>query len=178
MHMINDNFLRRQLDPLARALLARELLRIAHQRRADGIHPARRLRDEVGALLNLSGRQVERLVSLLDLPREVQREISHGRLTQGRGEALLGVPPEGLQRVVEAIREEANVQDVVDAVLQGSTACKQRAVKDVAIAALHRFVEVAEKRLPARRSISAADRQLIDKADRLVQRLKKHKVTK
>ncbi|MBL8798910.1 MAG: ParB N-terminal domain-containing protein [Planctomycetia bacterium] len=81
--LIADNLHRRELDPLARARCLRRLKELTYEkmgrRRYRG---STDLRDELAQQFGLSGRQLSRLERLLDAPREVQRAVSAGRLTQ------------------------------------------------------------------------------------------------
>jgi len=85
--LILDNYMRRQLDDLALARCYRQLKRTyfsSDDEEGD-------VRDRLAARLNCgkSGRSLDRLERLLDLPRGIQNAIARGDLTKSHGEKIL-----------------------------------------------------------------------------------------
>lgn len=89
--LICDNLMRQQLDDLALARCYRQLKRTYFESRPQGEGD---VRDRLAARLNCgkSGRSLDRLERLLELPRGIQDAISRGDLTKSHGEKLLRLP--------------------------------------------------------------------------------------
>lgn len=90
--LIFDNLMRQQLDDLALARCYRHLKQTSHRDEGEGD-----VRDRLAARLNCgkSGRTLDRLERLLDLPRGIQDAISRGDLTKSHGEKILRLPHDG-----------------------------------------------------------------------------------
>ncbi len=98
--MIEANLHRRQLDALDRVRLARRMLEIEERREPGGLsrYDEQDLRDRIGEMLGMSGRNVQRYLNILNAPMEVQRAHSQGRLSMKLAERVA--------RLGEADREE------------------------------------------------------------------------
>lgn len=103
--LIADNLIRRQLDELSLARCYRELKRAAQSAPDSGVGGD--LRDQLAARLNCgkSGRSLDRLERLLDLPRVLQDCISRGELTKSHGEKILRLPPDRQQAIAQAVQD-------------------------------------------------------------------------
>lgn len=81
---ISDNYNRRQLDPLDRARVALRLFELERDKRvrtAVGHPPVEgELRDRIGSILGVSGRNLARYFSILTAPLEVQRAFQASAL--------------------------------------------------------------------------------------------------
>lgn len=109
--LINDNIKRQQLDDLALARCYRELKRTRQSR--DG--GSGDVRDQLAAHLNCgkSGRSLDRLERLLQLPRDIQDLITNKQLNKDQGERILRLPKKRQQEVFEALRTVENTPDVL-----------------------------------------------------------------
>ncbi len=108
--LINDNIKRQQLDDLALARCYRELKKSRSRRGVSGD-----FRDQLAAHLNCgkSGRSLDRLERLLQLPRDIQDLITAKRLNKDQGERILRLPKKRQQDVFEALRTTENISDVL-----------------------------------------------------------------
>ncbi len=114
-YMINDNFLRRQLRPLQRAQCALSLKELAMQRQCDDqpldhiakavIRQTPSTREEIGGLLGICGREVSRLIRVLDTPPEVQAAFDAGKLSLVLADKIAGLDEAKQQAVAVAIRK-------------------------------------------------------------------------
>lgn len=109
--LINDNIKRQQLDDLALARCYRELKRSGRV----GDEGTGDVRDQLAAHLNCgkSGRSLDRLERLLQLPRDIQDLISTRQLNKDQGEKILRLPMKRQQEVFEALRTAENIPDVL-----------------------------------------------------------------
>ncbi len=84
VEFIADNFARRQLDPLDRARVALRLFELERDKRGRKTvdHPPveGELRDRIGLILGVSGRNLARYFSILTAPLEVQRAFQASAL--------------------------------------------------------------------------------------------------
>jgi ParB/RepB/Spo0J family partition protein len=110
--LILDNVMRRQLDDLS-------LARCYHQLKmsnvsSNGDEPGN-IRDLLAARLNCgkSGRTLDRLERLLDLPRDIQDMISCGELNKSQGEKLLKLPKKQRDESITSLREGEPVNVVL-----------------------------------------------------------------
>lgn len=113
-YMVKDNFLRRQLSPLQRARSALLLRELAQRRRNEGgqldryeravIRESTCLRDEIGGMLGLSGREVSRLLRVLETPPEVQAAFDAGYLSLVLADKIAGLDDVKQKTLAQAIR--------------------------------------------------------------------------
>ncbi len=110
--LLLDNLMRRQLDDLAVARIYRHLKESSELKDFDGSGDTR---DRLAARLNCgkSGRSLDRLERLLDLPREIQDAISRGELTKLDGERILKLSIRKQTRIATAIQKEEEVEPLL-----------------------------------------------------------------
>ena len=58
---------------------------------------------------------------LLTLPPKIQKELESGRLTEGHGKVLLGVEPNKIDQVLEAVLKEDLSVRALEKMLEGTT---------------------------------------------------------
>lgn len=82
-HFLEDNFVRRQLSPLARARCIKRLMELDEGREAArfGFLKKEELKKRIAARMGLSARSVSRYLLLLDAPAAVQRVFDRGLIT-------------------------------------------------------------------------------------------------
>ena len=118
--LINDNLQRRQLGPLAVARCYRHLKQLQQAGHAAGLRPddRRDLRDQIGELLNLSSRHLDRLLQIVEhTPVEVQNAVEAGTLGIAAACQVATLSPEAKVTVAEAIRGGIPPADAVAAAL-------------------------------------------------------------
>ena len=73
------------------------------------------MRDQLAARLNCgkSGRSLDRLERLLDLPLDIQHAISRGTLTKSHGEKILRLAPDVQAAIARALREGIPARQVL-----------------------------------------------------------------
>ena len=108
--LISDNLMRQQLDDLALARCYHHLKQTSSQDDGDGD-----VRDRLAARLNCgkSGRTLDRLERLLDLPREIQDAISRGDLTKSHGEKILRLPHDSQAEIEQRLGDGEVPQTVL-----------------------------------------------------------------
>jgi ParB/RepB/Spo0J family partition protein len=101
--LITDNLMRRQLDDLSLARCYRQLKRSYVPDDSDETGD---VRDRLAARLNSgkSGRSLDRLERLLDLPRDIQDMISRGDLNKSHGEKILKLPEKKRDKLFNSLR--------------------------------------------------------------------------
>jgi ParB-like chromosome segregation protein Spo0J len=127
-----DNVYRRHLDKLG---LARVTLRLIQLRRA---HPERRLqgaeeeeaRDEIGKVIGMSGRNLQRYWNVLRSPREIQEAFRAGQLTLVQAARVAGLSTAEQSEIADAIRAGATPRQAV-ATLPAPRTTKQESVNNV-----------------------------------------------
>src|SRR3954451_21710477 len=113
--MINDNLLRRQLDPLAKARYYRRLREISkslpyEKQKRYGFGDSR---DELAKEFGMSGRNIERLVKLLDAPRAVQDAVSANRLSLKAAGKVAGADEAAQETIAKEIEAGEDPEAVV-----------------------------------------------------------------
>ena len=110
--LVLDNLMRRQLDDLA---LARVYQYLKQSIEFNDCDERGDIRDRLAARLNCgkSGRSLDRLERLLDLPREIQDAISRGELTKLDGERILKLSIRKQTRIATAIQKEEEVEPLL-----------------------------------------------------------------
>lgn len=108
--LVNDNLQRRNLDDL-------ELARCCKVMKESGLLPDSKgdIRDFIAALIGcgLSGRSLDRLVRLLDLPREIQDMITRGELNKSQGAKILALPEQEREALIASLLADEPVEDVL-----------------------------------------------------------------
>lgn len=146
--LISDNLIRRQLDDLSLARCYRQLKQAAVSADDDGQGD---IRDRLAARLQCgkSGRTLDRLERLLDLPRDLQDAISQGTMNRSQGERILRLSPERQAEIAEVIRIGEPVREVlVD--LDVVKPSRKKAPADFAqelLASLRRIIPLLENHL-------------------------------
>jgi hypothetical protein len=112
---LEDNLHRRQLDPLAKAKVALRLAEIERQ-----IAPGQTLgeqegevRDRVGKVIGMSGRNLFRYWSLLKAPAEVQNAFRTGQLKLDVAARVSGLPSKVLDRICRRLAAGEDPKAVV-----------------------------------------------------------------
>lgn len=108
--LVLDNLMRRQLDSLG---LARCYRQIKSSSIAEDVENAGDLRDRLAARLGCgkSGRSLDRLERLLDLPRSVQDLISARKINQSQAEKILKLPCDSQKQLYTALEAGGDVQE-------------------------------------------------------------------
>ena len=111
--LINDNVIRQHLDDLALARCYRELKK-SHVRSVDE-NESGDVRDRLAARLQTgkSGRSLDRLERLLQLPRDVQDMISSNVLNKHQGEKILRLAKPKQDALFADLRRKERVPDVL-----------------------------------------------------------------
>lgn len=112
MDLICDNVMRRQLDELELARCYREM-KATHDPEADNLSGD--LRDRLAARLKTgkSGRTLDRLERLLQLPRGIQDMISRNVLNKHQGEKILKLPRSKREALIAELQSSQPVLDVL-----------------------------------------------------------------
>ena len=111
VELISDNLQRQQLDDLAIARCYRELKRL-------GVNCERKssdTRDQLADHINCgkSGRSLDRLERLLQLPRDIQDLVSSKQLNKSHAEKILRLKETSQQAIFDALRRTDDVRDVL-----------------------------------------------------------------
>lgn len=114
-HLVADNALRRQADAIATARAYRALKELDQHREWNDLrHDDRRdTRDRIGKVLGKTGRNLDRLVQLLDLPRSIQDAVSRKELTQTAAYKIRELSDRNQQEIATAITEGRPVEEIV-----------------------------------------------------------------
>lgn len=125
--LLRDNLIRRRLDDLTLARCYRELKKIERRRGRNATSSSKDLRDRLAARLGtkLSGRQLDRLERLLDLPRPIQDAISRRELTKDHGRAILALPAANRQKIADALAAGKAAKSLVSEFALAPKACTQ-----------------------------------------------------
>jgi ParB-like chromosome segregation protein Spo0J len=113
--LIEDNFHRRQLDPLDKARCYRRLKQLDQRGRNTNGKARGDLRDYLAQQFHCSGRTLDRWERVLDAPVEIQRAVSANKLTMGAAEKVAGLPRAVQDEIALAIRKGAEPEEVVAA---------------------------------------------------------------
>lgn len=168
-HLINDNFVRRQLTPLGRARCIRRLMEIEEGRPSDRFGAGRRerLKARIASRMGLSTRTVSRYLLILETPASVQQAYDRGELS------LVAAGQVALMR--EQAREEI-AHRIECGEKPGSVVTQFRMRRDVGIGdplrlAFIRLANTLRREIPAVKGRAAEidARQLALRADSLVQ---------
>jgi len=114
-HLVADNALRRQADAIATARAYRALKELERRREWDELRyeDRRETRDRIGDVLGMTGRNLDRLENLLDLPRPIQDAVSRRELTQAVALQIRNLPIVKQQEIAAAIAEGRPAKEVV-----------------------------------------------------------------
>lgn len=120
---VAENLFRRQLSPIQRARCAKQLFEaLLHDDypRLD-VCSHGPVRDYIGELLGVSGREVSRIVRVLKTPVEVQTAYDNGHLSLTRAGAVAGRPPETREAIAADIRAQGigRAREIVEKHLSG-----------------------------------------------------------
>jgi len=126
--LIEANLTRRRDDPLSLARCCQRLQALHRKDRTRQQKGAGNLRDLIASKAGLrSGRQVDRLLQLLRLPRVLQDAITNGRMSQAQGHKLLKLQAPQLDELVQELKDGADVQKAVkDSLVKPSTEMEDR----------------------------------------------------
>lgn len=117
--VIADNYCRRQLRPLERARCALRLKELAHggglghlsENAQENVR--RNVRGWVGSLLKMSGREVSRLLRVLETPPAIQRAYDDGKLSLVLAGKVAGLTDAQQQQIVQDIRVGVDPKEAV-----------------------------------------------------------------
>jgi len=115
-HVILDNLLRRQLEPLQRARCAQRLRELHHggnqltDDAQDDVYV--HTRDWIGQVLNISGRHVSRMLAVLDTPPAVQRAYDERRLSLELAAKIANRSPDVQAAIAEEIERGGDPKTV------------------------------------------------------------------
>lgn len=177
--LISDNIQRRQLDDLALARCYHELKREFDDK---ALAKGETSRDVLAARLNCgkSGRTLDRLLRLLDLPRDIQQMVSDGRLNRSQAEKILKLSEKRRNAIYRELRASADV-DVTLRENGIGTPRNEKSLPELGEELLHFF----KQNLPALASdIKALDRlqvhgrdvvELLDEATEFVESFRDRK---
>jgi ParB/RepB/Spo0J family partition protein len=126
------NFLRRQLHPLDLARIARRMFELERNRTASSLSYWDRteLRERLGKILGMSGRNLTRYERVLETPKAIQDAVRDGRLKLVPASRVAALPADRQQALAEQITGVADarrVNEIVAAAL-GSPGDGQRHV--------------------------------------------------
>jgi ParB-like chromosome segregation protein Spo0J len=119
--LIEDNFHRRQLDPLDKARCYRRLKQLDQRGRNTNGKARGDLRDYLGQQFHCSGRTLDRWERVLDTPIEIQQAVSAKKLTMGTGEKVAGLSKAIQEQIAAAIRQGTRPQHAVAAHIRKET---------------------------------------------------------
>jgi ParB/RepB/Spo0J family partition protein len=132
---VEENLSRRQLDPIGMARAYRELQRIEklQRPRCRTKNGAERqdLRDRLAKRFGKSGRQLDRMLRLLELPRAVQRAISLHTLPVSLAENLFKLSPDRREEAASAIEAGGNPRNVIQRLVPTPPSNKPRRTRVV-----------------------------------------------
>lgn len=103
---LEANLNRRHLSDLKRVDATRRLVLLEHSQSKSKVNGE--VREEIGRRINLSGRQVARLLKLLKLPEPLLQLVEDGELTQGEGELYFKIDPD-LQDSISALQDPEEI---------------------------------------------------------------------
>jgi hypothetical protein len=101
------NFTRRQLHPIDKARVAQRLYLLERNKKPlNALGPKENLgmRDRVGKILNMSGRNLDRYLRVLETPIPIQNAVRDGRLKLVLGAKIGILPKYEQQRIADAIK--------------------------------------------------------------------------
>lgn len=110
LRLIEDNDNRRQLTPLTRARLAKRKWELEGKsaRRGEGL-----LRDQLGKILDMSGRHLDRYLRVLDAPIEVQQALDRKQLPLIEAAKVAGLGSDMQEKIAQQIRQGISPREVV-----------------------------------------------------------------
>jgi ParB/RepB/Spo0J family partition protein len=164
--LLKDNLIRRQLSELDLARCYRELARTC----ADSIKGVDR-RDYLSQKLNLrkSGRTLERLTKLLNLPVDIQQLITEGVLTKSQGALILRQPDELKNKIYSKLRSGHQARDVMGEIHSSNRmgqSVEENAAKVIRL--LSRSLPVLEKNLRKLQRLQVSSLDIVYVLDRSI----------
>jgi len=110
LRLIEDNDNRRQLTPLGKARLAKRRweLQGKSSKRGEGL-----LRDQLGKILDMSGRNLDRYLRVLEAPIEVQQALDRKQLPLVEAKKVAGLARDVQEKIAEQIRNGEPPREVV-----------------------------------------------------------------
>lgn len=117
-HLISDNINRRQMTPLAMARCALRIQELYHGGRFDDLDDApndvyHHVRDRVGHLLGVSGRQVSRLLSVLECPVTIQQAFDLRQINADEASRVAAASEDVRAQIVCEIEAGGKPKDVI-----------------------------------------------------------------
>jgi len=130
-HLINDNFVRRQLSPLARAKCIRRLMEIELGRDTKNFGQTRReeLKRRIAIRMHLSTRSVSRYLLIVDAPLAIQRAFDAGKITLSVAGKTALLSSSAQVEVVRRIESGEQASAVIAECTQGGRPDKRGAQK-------------------------------------------------
>jgi ParB-like chromosome segregation protein Spo0J len=126
---LDDNLNRRQLDPLAKVRVALRRFEIDKGHRLNG-HSAQQegeVRDWIGKVLGMSGRNVDRYKNVLSSPVEVQEALRTGKLPLVQAAKVGGLPTKLKAKIAARIADGEDARAVVQECLPAKKASARSA---------------------------------------------------
>jgi hypothetical protein len=113
------NFQRRQLHPLDKARVSKRLLEIEKKREPGGLRHSEKvtLRDRIGKVMGMSGRNLERYSHVLETPLTIQNAVRDGRLRLVAGAKIAMLEPQvqtEIARRISRITDAGEIAEIVD----------------------------------------------------------------
>lgn len=116
--LVSDNVIRRQVDDLSLARCYKELRAIENREFLDGRRKGRMgdSRDRLAARLGgrISGRQLDRLARLLDLPRPIQDAIARREMPQSLGHKILGLKIGNREKIAQCLEQGDGIEQIIE----------------------------------------------------------------
>jgi len=144
MFFIQDNLVRRQLSPLARARCIQQLFILESKSRFGLDEKSKeKLKAKIALQHGLSVRSVNRYLLLLTAPTAVQRAFDQGRLSLVDACKVAGLPRETKAEIARRIDADEKPNDIVKPFLKGT-----KETSDVVDASFLRMLRALKRELP------------------------------
>lgn len=168
--LIEDNFVRRQLDPLARARAFKHLhdLEQSHDDWDDLTEEKESLRDRLGKRFSLSGRTVDRYLNALKAPKAVQDAVSAGKLALTLAAKVGCLLPDKQQELADAIEAGNDPKETVTTYLSNGKGKKVSTSLDLA---LEKRLIALEQELASIRNVPRGSLEILRRLQSGIQRL-------
>lgn len=173
--LIQDNLHRRQLDPLAKVRCYMELKKNAQQQPREKRQQYRYgdIRDHLAKQFGMSGRNLDRLVKILDTPRVVQDAVSGNRLSMKAALAVAGLDEEKQAEIAQLIEAGVDPDAAVATYVSKGTGkhTKARTACRAFVRNLERGLEDLSGRIDNISSVSSKATTVLEKSLTMIQKL-------
>jgi ParB-like chromosome segregation protein Spo0J len=173
--LVEDNLLRRHLSPLEKARCAKglfELEKAKARSKARAAGQRGKLRDKIGAKLRVSGREVNRLLRILETPSEVQLAYEAGKLPRSLVDRLASLGEAVQHEIANRIRRDG--QEHARAIVQEFLAKEAAELNDLHISVrrltrqISRFAAQIDERRSELKELSGDDLAALERVGCLV----------